>query len=119
VTAEAGALDAAEHVGEIEVALAGLQVHLVAAPKAIGQPHFLDLRHVERRDKPVDPLRHEMRMVDRERQAKRRRPDLVEIEAPLVERVRQIVHLGLGGLLVEVFQQHQRALPLGIGDDPQ
>ena len=64
---EALALDAPEHVAEIEVAVARLQVHLVAVAEAIGEPHLAHRAHVERVDEAVDAVGHEMRVVGRER----------------------------------------------------
>ena len=42
---------------------------------------------------------------------------VVEVIAPLLDRMREVMDLGVVRLLVEVFQQDQRALVLGVGDD--
>src|SRR5258707_99236 len=63
VSAEAVAFDPSEHVAEIDVALAGRQVHLVPIAEAVGEAHLLDPADIERVDKSGDALRHQMRMV--------------------------------------------------------
>src|SRR5713226_5704099 len=103
MTAEAPALDPPEHVAEIEIPRAGLQMHLMAVAEAIGEPHFLDVGEVERIDKAGDPFGHEMGMVDGERQPERRRLDALEIMAPFLDRMGEVVNLGVLRLLVEVF----------------
>src|SRR5712671_7056028 len=118
VAAKARAFDPSEHVGEIDVALAGRQVHLVPVAEAVGEAHLLDPAHIERVDKSGDALRHQMRMVGGERQPKRRRVDRLEIEPPFLDRMGEIMHLGLFRLLAQVFEEDQRALSLGVIDDP-
>jgi hypothetical protein len=44
--------------------------------------------------------------------------DRGEIMPPLLDRMGEIMHLGVVRLLVQVFQQNQRAMPLGAADDP-
>src|SRR5205823_12243314 len=50
MAAESAGLSEAEHVGEIEVAIARRKVHPVAVPEAVGEPYFLDPAHIERVD---------------------------------------------------------------------
>ena len=89
----------------------------IAVAPAVGEPNLFDPAHVERVDKPGDALGHQMRVVDGKRQFERRRPDTVEIMAPLLDRVGQVMDFGRVRLLVQVFEQDQRAMPFGIGDD--
>ena len=117
VALEALALDAPEHVAEIEVAGARLQVHLVAVAEAVGEPHLGHLRHVERVHETRDALGHEVRVVGGERELEGGRLDALAVVAPLLDGVREVVHLGILGLLVEVLEQDQRALLLGVGRD--
>src|SRR5581483_8506118 len=111
VPGEALALDAGEHVGEIEVAVARAQVLLVPVAEAVGEADLGDPAHVERFDEAGHALRHEMGVVDRERQPERRRADALEIMAPLGEGVGEVVHFRPGRLLVEIFEQDQGAAP--------
>src|SRR4051794_33771276 len=50
VAFETRALDTPEHIPEIEIARAGLEVHFVAVPVAVGKTHFADDAEVERFD---------------------------------------------------------------------
>src|ERR1051325_11897104 len=68
VAAETLYRDPAEHVAEIEIALARRQVHLVAVPEAVCEPHLLDPVHIDRVDEAGHALGHEMRVVGGEGQ---------------------------------------------------
>jgi hypothetical protein len=72
VAGKALAFDPTEHVGEVEVARARLQMHLVAVAPAIGESDLLDPTHVEGIDKARHPFGNEMGMVDGERELERR-----------------------------------------------
>src|SRR5690349_7794055 len=63
MAAEALRLDAPEHIAEIEIALPGRQVHLVAVAEAVGEPHLLHPIHIEGVDKAGHALWHEMRVI--------------------------------------------------------
>ena len=117
MAAEALALDAPEHVSEIDVAVPRREVHLMPVAEAIGESHLLDQCHIERTDKPGYALRHEVRMVGSERQPERRRADLLEIETPFLDRMGEVVHFGVFRFLVQVLQKHQSAALLGVIDD--
>src|SRR5438034_11827024 len=91
---------------------------LVAIVKTIGQPYLLDPAHIDGVDKAGNPPGNEMRVIDGERQLERRRLDGVEIIAPLLDRMREVVNFRLVRLLVEVFKQDQRAVSFGMSDDP-
>jgi len=118
VAIEALALDPPEHVGEIDIARTRVQMDLVAVTKAIGEAHFFDPVDIEGVDKAGDPLRNEMCVIDGKRQFESRRSDRVEIIAPLLDRMREVVNLRLVRLLVQVFEQDQRTVPLGMTDNP-
>jgi hypothetical protein len=109
VALEALRLDAAEHVTEVEVALAGPEVNLVPVAPAIGEA---DLRHPLHRDRvheALHPLRKQVRVVRREGEREGGRVDRLVVVAPLLHRVREVVHLGVLRFLVQVLEQQPRA----------
>ena len=60
----------------------------------------------------------EVRVVDRERELECRGPDTLEVELPFLDCVREIMHLRIGRFLVEIFEQNERVLLLGVVDKP-
>src|SRR4029077_3131852 len=90
----------------------------MAIAKTIGQPHLLDPAHIDGIDKAGNPFGNEMRVIDGERQLECRRLDGIEIVAPLLDRMREVVNFRLIRLLIQVLEQNQRAVPLGMNDDP-
>src|SRR5882724_10252336 len=63
VAGESFALDAPEHVGEIEIAGAGREMDLGPVAEAIGEAHLGDAPHIERIDEAGDAFGNEMRVV--------------------------------------------------------
>src|SRR5580765_4766390 len=59
----ARAFDQPEHRAEIHVAVAGLEMNLVAVAPRIGEAHFTHALPVERRNEAFDALRDEVRVV--------------------------------------------------------
>src|SRR5688572_30905170 len=59
----AGALDRLEHRAEIEIAVAGLEMHLVPVSPGVGEPDLADAPEIQRLDEALDTLRHEVGMV--------------------------------------------------------
>src|SRR5882672_6003100 len=52
-----------------------------------------------------------------ERQLECRRLDGIEIVAPLLDRMREVVNFRLIRLLIQVLEQNQRAVPLGMTEN--
>src|SRR3954447_8969525 len=66
VAAEPGPFDPPEHIGEVEIAVAGSEMNLVPVAVAIGETDFVNPRPIERIDEPDNALGYEMRVVGRE-----------------------------------------------------
>ena len=88
----------------------------MAVAVAVGEPHLADPPEVERLHESLDALGNQVRVVGRERELEGGRGD-VPVVLPLLDRVREVMHLGVLRLLVEVLEQQQRLLLLGMGDD--
>jgi hypothetical protein len=104
VAGKACALDPLEHIREIEVAGARLQMDFVSVAEAISEPYFLDAAHVDRIDKADNPFRNEMRMVDGEGKLECRRLDGFEVKSPLLGRMSEIMDLGIRPALCSDFR---------------
>ena len=105
-------LEAPEHLGEIDGALAGLQVLLVVAA-VVGQPHLAAAREADGIEEAPDALRDQVRMVDGEGPPERGRGDAAEVLAALLDAEREVAHLGMLRLAVQVFEEEAHAGPLG------
>src|ERR1700675_4740348 len=112
VTAIATLLEAPEHLGEIDGALTGLQVLLVVAA-VVGHPHFAAARETDGIEKAPDALRDQVRMVDGEGPPERGRGNAAEVLAALLDAEREVVHLGMLRLAVQVLEEEAHAGPLG------
>jgi hypothetical protein len=112
VPAIATPLEAAEHLGEIDRALAGLQVLLVVAA-VVGQPDLAAACDAEGIEEAPDALRDQVRVVDGEGPPERGRDDAAEVLAALLDAEREVVHLGMLRLAVQVFEEEAHAGPLG------
>ena len=63
VADKAELIETAEQRGEIEIALAGLQMHFLAVTEAIGETDLVAAADIHAGQEAVDAFRHEMRMV--------------------------------------------------------
>src|SRR5678816_1074766 len=105
-------LEALEHLGEIDGALAGLQVLLVVTA-VVGQPHLAAALEADGIEKAANALRDQVRVVDGEGPPERGRGDAAEVLAALVNAEREVAHLGMLRLAVQVFEEEAYARPLG------
>ena len=85
----------------------------------VGQPNLPDARHVQGIDEPVDSFGNQVGVVHREGPPEPVRPDGVEEVPALLNRVPQVVHLGVVRLPVQVLEEERHAAAFGIVHCPQ